>query len=65
MFASELHQPVWMRIPSMALNLFLGSERAKILTEGQIVHPVRTQSFGFNFSYPTMHSALNNILKSA
>lgn len=41
----------------------LGSERAKMITEGQKVLPQRTQELGFKFQYPTVSEACLNIVK--
>uniref|UniRef100_A0A9J8C5P8 Short chain dehydrogenase/reductase family 39U, member 1 n=2 Tax=Cyprinus carpio TaxID=7962 RepID=A0A9J8C5P8_CYPCA len=45
-------------VPGFFLDVFLGSERAVILTQGQKVVPKKTLESGFVFQYPDLTSAL-------
>ena len=58
-----LHRPSWLSVPSFALEALLG-EGAKVVLEGQQVLPKRTQSYGFDYQYPTVKQALTEILAS-
>lgn len=62
-FAKALNRPAFIPVPHFIFNLILGSERAKMITEGQKVVPQRTQELGFKYSYPTVESACENIVK--
>ncbi|XP_050301802.1 epimerase family protein SDR39U1 isoform X2 [Anthonomus grandis grandis] len=62
-FAKAMNRPALIPVPTFVFNLMLGSERAKMITEGQIVIPRRTQDAGFKFNYPTVQAACENIVK--
>jgi uncharacterized protein len=55
-------RPSWLPVPGFALELLLG-EAAKLVLEGQQVLPQQTQSTGFQFQYPTLQTALKQIVK--
>eukprot|EP01111_Echinosteliopsis_oligospora_P000240 TRINITY_DN10215_c0_g1_i1.p1 TRINITY_DN10215_c0_g1~~TRINITY_DN10215_c0_g1_i1.p1 ORF type:complete len:293 (+),score=94.69 TRINITY_DN10215_c0_g1_i1:87-965(+) len=57
---SSLHRPTIMPLPSIAVKTLFG-ERAFLLLEGQQVIPKRTLDSGFEFKYPTIQQALQNI----
>ncbi|GAB4204845.1 MAG: TIGR01777 family oxidoreductase [Coleofasciculaceae cyanobacterium] len=59
-----LHRPSWLPVPSFALEALLG-EGAKVVLEGQQVLPKRTTSSGFEYRYPTVKQALEEILRSS
>jgi uncharacterized protein (TIGR01777 family) len=59
-----LNRPSWLPVPSFALEALLG-EGAMVVLEGQQVLPKRTQSYGFDYQYPTVKSALSEILTSS
>jgi uncharacterized protein (TIGR01777 family) len=59
-----MHRPSWLPVPEFALELLLG-DGAKVVLEGQQVLPKKTQSAGFQYQYPTLKSALTEILASA
>ena len=59
-----LHRPSWLPVPSFALEALLG-EGAKVVLEGQQVLPKRTTSSGFEYRYPTVKQALEEILSSS
>lgn len=56
-----LKRPSWLPVPSLALELLLG-DGAKVVLEGQQVLPKRTLVSGFKYEYPTLKSALEEIL---
>lgn len=57
-----LHRPSWLPVPEFALELMLG-DGAKVVLEGQKVLPKRTLSTNFNYQYPTIKPALEEIVK--
>lgn len=59
-----LNRPSWLPVPSFALEALLG-EGAMVVLEGQQVLPKRATSSGFNYQYPTVKSALSEILTSS
>jgi len=60
--ADVLDRPSWLPVPSFALELLLG-DAAKVVLEGQKVLPKQAQACGFAYQYPTLHPALEQILK--
>lgn len=63
-FAKALNRPALIPVPSFVFNILLGSERAKMITEGQKVIPQRTKELGFKYNFPTVQSACRNIVKA-
>lgn len=59
-----LHRPSWLPVPDFALEVLLG-EGAKVVLEGQQVLPKRTTNYGFEYQYPTLKPALEDILTSS
>lgn len=59
---SVLHRPHWLPVPSFAMKLALGQKSALVL-EGQHVLPEVLTENGFEFHYPSLESALENLLK--
>ena len=57
-----LHRPHWLPMPSFAMQLILGKKSALVL-QGQHVVPAVLQETKFEFSYPTLESALENLFK--
>jgi len=57
-----LGRPSWLPVPDFALEVLLG-EGAMVVLEGQQVLPQRTLSTGFQFQYPNLKPALEQILK--
>ncbi len=57
-----LQRPSWLPVPSFALELLLG-DGAKVVLEGQQVLPKRTLVSGFQYEYPKLRSALEEIVK--
>nr|XP_057937822.1 epimerase family protein SDR39U1 [Doryrhamphus excisus] len=56
-----LRRPTIFSVPGFAMNALLGSERAVILTQGQKVVPKRTLETGFQYKFPDLTSALQEI----
>ena len=56
-----LKRPSWLPVPSFALELLLG-DGAKVVLEGQKVLPKQTLASGFEYQYPTLKLALEEIL---
>ena len=59
--AFVLHRPHWLSVPSFALKLILGKKSALVL-EGQQVIPEVLMNNGFNFLFPTLDTALKDLL---
>ena len=59
-----LKRPSWLPVPSFALELLLG-DGAKIVLEGQKVLPKQTLASGFQYQYPTLKLALEEILSAS
>ncbi|MBM7653484.1 TIGR01777 family oxidoreductase [Neobacillus cucumis] len=58
---SVLHRPHWLPVPSMMMKLVLGKKSSLVL-EGQRVVPEVLISEGFEFEFPTLESALSDLL---
>lgn len=56
-----LNRPAVFRVPGVVMKLMLG-DASELLLEGQCVRPKALQDSGFVFKYPTLHSALANLL---
>ncbi len=56
-----MHRPSWLPVPDFALELLLG-DSAKVVLEGQQVLPKRTQAAGFEYRYPRIKQALEDIV---
>ncbi|WP_061575429.1 TIGR01777 family oxidoreductase [Heyndrickxia coagulans] len=58
-----LHRPRWLPVPSVALKLALGKKSSLVL-EGQHVRPEVLMQAGFEFVFPTLRQALEDLLKN-
>ena len=56
-----MNRPSWLPVPSFVLEALLG-DGAQVVLEGQEVTPQQTLASGFNYSYPTVQTALKDIL---
>jgi uncharacterized protein (TIGR01777 family) len=56
-----LHRPSFLWTPALAVRLRVG-EAAMLITTGQRVLPRRAMELGYVFQYPTLDTALNQIL---
>ncbi len=61
MLARALHRPAALPVPNFALKMMLG-EGAEMALQGQRVLPERAQAEGYVFKYPTLESAISNLL---
>lgn len=61
LLAGTLKRPLLMPVPACALKLALG-ELSQVLLTGAKVIPHRLQEAGFEFRYPTLKPALQQIL---
>lgn len=61
---SVLQRPSWLPVPAFALELLLG-DGAKVVLEGQKVLPKQTLVSGFQYQYPNLQSALQEILSGS
>jgi uncharacterized protein (TIGR01777 family) len=59
--AGVLHRPSLVWTPGLALRVILG-EAASLVVTGQRVLPERAAALGYSFQYPTLPSALTQIL---
>ncbi len=62
-FAKALRRPVVWSIPAGLIRFIIGPERASILLEGQNVVPKRTLAMGYSFHYPTIDSAMEDLVE--
>ncbi len=60
LFAKALHRPALIPVPAAALRLALG-ESSQLLLEGQAVYPERLAKAGFQFNYPDLQQAFENL----
>ena len=58
--ASALHRPYWFHVPKFLLKLPLG-EMSLLITEGRYSQPRRLLEDGFEFKFPTIEKALEDI----
>ena len=63
MLGKALHRPALMPAPAFAVRLVLG-EMADVILTGQRVFPDKAHALGFDFTYPTLESALRAIYPS-
>jgi len=56
-FATALHRPAFFPLPDFVWNIVFGTERATMITRGQIVEPKRTLESGYQFQFPTIAKA--------
>lgn len=56
-----LNRPSWLPVPNFALEALMG-DGAMVVLEGQQVLPNRTLANGFEYQYPTVKQALEEIL---
>lgn len=59
--AKHLHRPTFIPVPEIVLNLFLG-EAASLLLQSPVVEPKALLEARFEFQYPSINSALSDIL---
>ena len=59
--AQRLRRPLLFSVPEQALRLMLG-EQADLVLDGQFAPPKALLQQGFEFAFPTIESALDNLL---
>ncbi|EKN65762.1 NAD dependent epimerase family protein [Neobacillus bataviensis LMG 21833] len=59
--SSVLHRPHWLPVPTFVMRLILGRKSSLVL-KGQHVVPKVLSENGFTFMFPTLHSALKDLL---
>lgn len=59
-----MHRPSWLPVPAFAIEALLG-DGAIVVLEGQEVLPKRTQETGFQYQYPTVKQALEEVLSES
>lgn len=57
-----LNRPAVMPVPGLVLDLKFGREFGQVLRGGQRVIPKRTQELGYEFKYPQLDEALQDVL---
>ncbi|KAH0946962.1 hypothetical protein HN011_001620 [Eciton burchellii] len=62
-FATALRRPAIISTPKIILDLLLNEERARMIIEGQKVIPKRVIELGFQYQYPTIKEAIQQIIK--
>ncbi len=60
--ASKIKRLAWVSIPSFLVKLLFGRMAEELLLSGNYIVPKRLQETGFNFTYPTIQKALDNLL---
>jgi len=60
--SSVLHRPHWLPVPSFLMKIVLGQKSALVL-EGQHVLPQVLVENGFSFMFPSLQTALEDLLK--
>ena len=56
-----MKRPSWLPVPDFVLEILLG-DGATVVLEGQQVLPKKTQAINFNYQYPELKSALQEII---
>jgi uncharacterized protein len=59
--AQVMKRPYWLPAPAFALKILLG-EMSILALEGQSVYPRRLLQYGFDFQYPEIIPAINDLL---
>ncbi|KTD69430.1 MULTISPECIES: TIGR01777 family oxidoreductase [Legionella] len=57
-FAQVLNKPAFLHMPAWVVKLLFGQMGEELLLSGQTVAPQRLSEYQFNFTYPTLLSAL-------
>lgn len=61
MLAKACHRPAFFSVPEIALKMIYG-KAAVVLTRGQKVYPKQLLDSGFQFKYPDIASAIENLI---
>jgi hypothetical protein len=60
--SDQLHRPAFFTVPRFALKLIYG-EASEMLTSGAVVKPLHLLNEGFHFQFPTISSALADLVQ--
>ncbi|MFS0690299.1 DUF1731 domain-containing protein [Sporosarcina sp. 179-K 8C2 HS] len=61
MIGTTLHRPHWLPVPAAVMKVALGKKSSLVL-EGQHVKPEKLLADGFEFDFPILSLALDNLL---
>lgn len=61
-FAGTMGRPALLPVPASVLRCLLSEERAKVMTQGQCVVPRRPQNFHFQYHFPDIKSACQELV---
>ena len=61
MLSLVMHRPHWLPVPAVALHALLG-EMSMLVLQGQHVLPEKALQNGFQYSFPTLKHALQNLI---
>lgn len=59
-----LHKPCWLRIPPVLLRILPGNMGRELFLSNQQIIPEKLLNEGFNFSFPNIKPALENLLNT-
>ncbi|XP_012229422.1 epimerase family protein SDR39U1 [Linepithema humile] len=62
-FAKAMKRPAAIPLPSFVLKILFSEERAKIMLEGQKVMPKRATELGFQYQYPNIEDACEELVQ--
>jgi len=57
-----LNRPTFMSIPEIIIQLLMGQMGVELLLSGKKILPIKVSEKGYQFQYPTLKNALQNIL---
>ncbi|XP_074646301.1 epimerase family protein SDR39U1-like [Tubulanus polymorphus] len=60
-FAGAMSRPAFFPVPEFVMKAVFGADRARVILEGQKVLPKRTLESGYQFSYPDIQSACQEV----
>lgn len=63
LLAEAVHRPAFMKVPAFAIRLLFG-EGATVVLDSKEVYPKALQEAGFEFAYPTLDTALADIVSA-
>lgn len=58
-----LNRPTFMSIPEVIIKLLMGQMGIELLLSGKKILPIKISESGYQFQYPTLDSALQNIVR--
>ena len=57
-----LKRPTFMPMPKIVIKMLMGQMGVELLLSGKKILPIKALEYGYQFQYPTLDRALNNIL---